>query len=61
MTQRHKTIWLQPWCDGCEKNFYGIEGRMWCQDDVWGKCDECEEKSVKYVIDELTPDMREGE
>lgn len=47
--QLHETIWLQPWCDGCEKHAYG-EGRLWCQDDVWGKCDECDAMPVKYVI-----------
>jgi hypothetical protein len=41
-------IWLQPWCDDCEKNC-GVEGRNWCQDDVWGECDECGRKSVKFV------------
>ena len=52
-----KEIWLQPWCDECERT--GIhdsvgpsEGRQWCQDDVWGKCDaiDCDQKSVRYVL-----------
>jgi hypothetical protein len=54
--QTHKTIWLQPWCDGCEKACYGSDGsdgsdgRQWCQDNVWDQCEECDNKSVKYVI-----------
>jgi len=48
--QIHEVIWLQPWCDGCEKNAYGSDGRQWCEDDVWSKCDECEQASVKYVL-----------
>lgn len=51
MTERHKTIWLQPWCDRCEKSAYG-DGRQWCQDDVWSKCGECGKPSVKYVLAE---------
>jgi hypothetical protein len=46
----HKVIWLQPWCDGCEKHCNSGEGRLWCQDDVWGQCDECDRKPVKYII-----------
>jgi len=45
----HPTIYLQPWCIGCERAD-GYSGRLWCQDDVWGACDECDQKSVKYVI-----------
>jgi hypothetical protein len=49
--RHHETIWLQPWCDGCETHCRGgDEGRQWCQDDVWEKCDECGNKSVRYVI-----------
>lgn len=47
--QRHQTIWLQPWCDGCEKHCRG-EGRLWCPDDAWGRCDECGRQPVKYEI-----------
>jgi hypothetical protein len=46
--RHYEAIWLQPWCDGCE--MHCCEGRQWCQDDIWGKCDECENKSVRYVI-----------
>ena len=44
-------IWLQPWCDGCEKYCYGGEGRQWCQDDIWGSCGECDKKAIKYVAE----------
>lgn len=47
----YKTIWLQPWCDGCETHAWGASGgRQWCQDDVWEDCSECGAKSVKYII-----------
>lgn len=49
-SDEHDVIWLQPWCDGCEKHC-GYEGRNWCQDDVWGKCDECGNKSVRFIRD----------
>lgn len=42
-------IWLQPWCDRCERNS-GEQGRLWCQDDVWGRCDECGASAVKYSL-----------
>jgi hypothetical protein len=51
MEQQHKTIWLQPWCDGCERS---SEDRLWCQDDVWSYCDECGAPAVRYV---LAPDQ----
>jgi hypothetical protein len=54
MSDEHKEIWLQPWCAGC-KQHSGCEGRQWCQDDVWGKCDECGEKSVRYVLAPAVP------
>ena len=46
-----KTIWLQPWCYDCEgigKQF--DTGRLWAEDDPWGKCDDCGRKAVKYII-----------
>ena len=47
------TIWLQPWCEDCEKSSYSPEnGRLWCQDDVWGKCEDCDRKSVRYAKDD---------
>lgn len=48
--EEHQTIWLQPWCKGCEQHAYGTEGRQWCEDDPWGECEECGRKPVKYVI-----------
>lgn len=52
----HDVIWLQPWCDHCEWCDQGESGgRQWCQDDVWGKCDDCDRVPVKYVRERLTP------
>lgn len=45
-----ETIWLQPWCKGCDKNSYGSDGRQWCEDEVWGECEECGRKPVKYTL-----------
>lgn len=44
------TIWLQPWCEGCEKHCYSGEGRMWCEDNVFDACEECGNEPVKYTI-----------
>jgi hypothetical protein len=44
----HAVIWLQPWCDLCEAKA-GTGGRNWCEDDVWGKCNECGNKPVRYA------------
>jgi hypothetical protein len=58
MTDKHATvhevIWLQPWCDGCE-SANTSDGRLWCPHDVWGQCEECEQKPVRY---ELAPAER---
>lgn len=61
----HKQIWLQPLCqlsgepqhrpdsdcvfeDAADDS---IEpGRLWCQDNVWGRCAECGARATKYVI-----------
>lgn len=51
----HKVIWLQPWCAECAKHHYADEGRMWCQDDVWGRCEECGAKPVRYIRAEDQP------
>ena len=49
--QVHETIWLQPWCDGCDKGAYDAESsRQWCRDEVWGPCEECGRKPVSYTI-----------
>lgn len=48
--QRHETIWLAPWCDGCEKQCYSDEGRTWCQENVYEPCEECGRMPVKYMI-----------
>lgn len=50
--QRHAIIWLQPWCDGCERHNHNLEsGRCWCQDEL-EPCAECGRVPVKYVIDQ---------
>ena len=53
----HKEIWLQPWCEGCDKdaNTGWNGGRQWCEDDVWDTCEGCEQKSVRYVLAESKP------
>ena len=53
----HKEIWLQPWCERCDKDAsmsWG-DGRQWCEDDVWDACEDCERKSVRYVLAEAKP------
>lgn len=48
--QQHQTIWLQPWCDGCDTYANYGEGRHWCQDDIFEDCGECGRKPVKYTL-----------
>lgn len=47
-------IWLQPWCDDCERASAYDVGRCWSEDDPWGKCTQCDKMPVKYV---LAPDQ----
>jgi predicted nucleic acid-binding Zn ribbon protein len=51
----HPVIYLQPWCDECERCQERYEGRMWCQDDAWGECPDCDRKAVKYVLAKVAP------
>lgn len=51
MEHDHEAIWLQPWCAWCEKHRNPETGRLWCQDNAWGECDECGNKPVRYVIE----------
>lgn len=45
----HQVIWLAPRCGGvC------VQDREWCQDAVWGPCEECGAMPVKYI---LAPDQ----
>jgi hypothetical protein len=44
-----RVIWLQPWCEKCDK-LPTDTGRLWCRDDVWGKCEECGRKAIRYVM-----------
>ena len=48
--REHEFIYLQPWCEGCQKFSASGEGRQWCRDDVWVQCDEvgCKQKTVQY-------------
>jgi hypothetical protein len=49
MSYSHDTvIWLQPWCYDCD--WHSDEDRLWCRDNVWGKCEECGAPSVKYLL-----------
>lgn len=49
--QEHQIIWLQPWCDGCQKHADSIDnGRTWCVDEAWGPCEDCGAMPVKYVM-----------
>ena len=45
-----KEIWLQPWCDECERTS-GEPGRLWCDEDVWGRCEaiDCDKPSVLFM------------
>ena len=53
----HQTIWLQPWCDECQRR--GVD-RTWCQDAVYDPCD-CGAMPVKYVIAADQPQKPEPE
>lgn len=69
MTQReqnHETIWLSPWCNGCDRHHHNSDdGRLWCQDNVFDACSECGRLPVKYTIvadqPEFEPDDSDGE
>jgi hypothetical protein len=57
----HATIWLQPWCNGCDKHAFGVDsGRQWCEDEVWDDCEECGAKPVKYSIEAAQPEYLSG-
>lgn len=46
--EEHKIIFLEPVCLMKQNP----EGRMWCQDDVWGACEcGCGAKAAKYRLD----------
>lgn len=46
-----KCIWLQPWCAECDAADQNFDtGRLWSEDDPWGKCQDCGRKAVKYVL-----------
>jgi hypothetical protein len=47
MDREHETIWLQPWCDKCDRS--PGDGRVWSADDEWGPC-ECGAMPVKYML-----------
>lgn len=51
----HQIIYLEPVCTDCgEPEWPRMEGRLWCEDDVWGgqPCPECGERlpeAPRYV------------
>lgn len=51
----HEVIYLEPYCAECgEPDWPHMEGRQWCEDDVWSgqRCEECGEKlpeTPRYV------------
>ena len=47
----HPEIWLQPWCADCRDP----DGRQWCEDDAWGRCEKCEQLPVRYVLAPALP------
>lgn len=44
------TIWLQPWCKGCDKYSWYPNSRQWCEHDAWGECEECGRKAAKFTL-----------
>jgi len=48
----YKTIWLEPWCLDCERS---RDDLTWCEDDVWGKCAQCGQPPIKYVLADDQP------
>lgn len=49
--QRHKVIWLAPWCNECERRTVDVDGRTWCKDNVFEPCSECGQKPLRYILD----------
>lgn len=45
-TPDHERIWLEPNCADAEE-------RNWCEDDLWGECDECGIKPTQYIRADL--------
>ena len=41
-----KVIWLEP---SCVMDCADATDRMWCQDDVWGECEDCGTPPQKYI------------
>ena len=55
-----KTIYLEPICPSCVGTEY-MEGRMWCEDDIWtGACENCGEpvESIRYYLAEESDELR---
>lgn len=52
MSEDYKEIYLEPLftpeCEG-ERDWYGPEGRQWCQDNVWHESDYCGVESTRYI------------
>ncbi len=52
-----EVIWLEPNCEHRESHGHGT-GRLWCEDDVWGKCETCGEEPAKYVLEPTTKEEK---
>jgi len=47
-----KTIWLEPSCNECFHRDTSDTGRLWCEDNVFEKCNQCGRKPVRYIRDD---------
>lgn len=55
----HEAIYLEPKQD--DPNNYNIEGRQWCQDNVWPTDPVEDERSgVKYIRADIVEELREN-
>ena len=59
-TIEHTAIWLAPRCrrgpNDCKHPdaIETIDGRLWCQDNVWRACAKCGAAPVRYILDRRT-------
>lgn len=52
MNEDHKEIYLEPqFVPQCqsEKDWYDIDGRQWCEDNVWHESDYSGVKPTRYI------------
>ena len=45
------SIWLEPQCAEAG------DGRSWCADNVWVKCEECKSPDVQYIRADLVESL----